>query len=171
MRWANGLSILLWSLSAVFFIYSHVSSAQDSGSGEVIAIGSNGEKILLDTLLAGGQIGLVVGESTLPAADLQSSQSLESLQSAKFSDTLHNAISTPSPSSSKKQSTSKTKCLNINSATEAQLISIKGVGPVLAASIIRHRQEKGIFRKKEDLLGVKGIGSAKMEQIGGQVCF
>ena len=162
MRWANGFSILLWALSAVFFIYSHILSAQKS-SDEIIAIGVDGEKILLDTLLAGGQIGLVVSESVLSIED---SQSLQSPQSLQVNDTLSNVPNVlnvlPPP---------KLSCININNATEAQLISIKGVGPVLAASIVRYREEKGKFRKKEDLLGVKGIGNAKMEQIAGQVCF
>jgi len=157
LKWVNGLSILLWALSAVFFIYSHIFSAQKSGSGEVIAIGVNGERILLDTLLAGGQIGLVISESNLSAENFQSPES------PQVNDTSFTVPDVPPPP--------KTPCININNAAEAQLISIRGVGPVLAASIIRHREEKGKFRKKEDLLAVRGIGNAKMEQIGQQVCF
>jgi len=153
VRWANGLSILLWVLSAVFFIYSHILSAAQE-SGEVIAIGANGERILLDTLLAGGQVGLVTSQSVL---------SSESPQSPQVNDTLPGVLNVPP--------NPQTPCININTATEAQLISIKGVGPVLAASIIRYREEKGKFHKKEDLLGVRGIGNAKMEQIAQQVCF
>jgi len=160
MKWANKLSILLWMLSAVFFIYSHILSAQEEG--EVIAIGANGERVLLDTLLAGGQIGLVISEKVLSVEESQSRQS------PQVKDT---SINVPNTSPTPASPAPNPPCLNINNAAEAQLISIKGVGPVLAANIIRHREEKGKFRKKEDLQGVKGIGAAKMEQIAQQVCF
>jgi competence protein ComEA len=143
VRWINGLSVFLWALSAVFFIFSHIFSAQETG--EVTAIGSNGERILLDTLLDGQQIGLVTGGSVLHN---------------QASDTVSHVLPAP-----------QTPCIAINSAAEAQLILINGVGPALAANIIRRREENGKFRKKEDLLKVKGIGAAKMERIAQQVCF
>ena len=168
MKWANGLSILLWALSAVFFVYSHILSASKE-TGEVIAISVDGERILLDTLLAGGQVGLITGERVL---------SVEDSQSPQVNDTLPDIVSVsssqpspPPPSAPSSPSSSKPSCININSAAEAQLITIKGIGPVLAANIIRYREEKGKFSKKEDLLKVKGIGAAKMGQIAQQVCF
>ena len=46
---------------------------------------------------------------------------------------------------------------NINSADQAQLSLLPGVGPVRAKAIIAHRQ-KTPFRTAEELVKVKGIG-------------
>ena len=42
------------------------------------------------------------------------------------------------------------------------LMSIKGIGPDLAESIILTRNRIGNFTKPEDLLKVKGIGRSRM---------
>ena len=51
--------------------------------------------------------------------------------------------------------------LDLNTATEKELQSIKGIGPVLAARIIAGRPYKSV----DDLLKVKGIGQNKLEKI------
>ena len=51
--------------------------------------------------------------------------------------------------------------LDLNTATEKELQSIKGIGPVLAARIIAGRPYKTV----DDLLKVKGIGQKKLEKI------
>ena len=51
--------------------------------------------------------------------------------------------------------------LNLNTATSEQLLSIKGVGPVLAGRIIAARP----FKSADDLRNVKGIGEKKFAQI------
>ncbi len=48
--------------------------------------------------------------------------------------------------------------VNLNTATVAQLETLPGVGPALAARIIEHRQKSGGFKKIEELMNVKGIG-------------
>ncbi len=52
--------------------------------------------------------------------------------------------------------------VDINSATVAGLEELPGVGPVLAARIVAYRDEHGPFTEVEDLLGVAGIGEAKL---------
>ena len=52
--------------------------------------------------------------------------------------------------------------LDINRATAAELETLPGVGPVLAARILSYRDQYGPFRQIEDLLGVSGIGEAKL---------
>jgi len=47
--------------------------------------------------------------------------------------------------------------ININTATEAELCNIPGIGAARAAAIIAYRQEKGGFSKIEDIMGVSGI--------------
>ena len=48
--------------------------------------------------------------------------------------------------------------ININTASEAELTQLKGVGPKTAASIIEYREEVSPFKTLEDLMNVKGIG-------------
>jgi len=54
--------------------------------------------------------------------------------------------------------------LNINTATAEQFDTLPGVGPSTAAAIVAHREANGPFRTVEDLLDVRGIGPAKLEQ-------
>lgn len=58
--------------------------------------------------------------------------------------------------------------VNLNTADEAQLIALPGIGPSLARRIILYRQQKP-FRRVEDLQQVSGIGSAKFRNLAGRV--
>jgi len=55
--------------------------------------------------------------------------------------------------------------LDLNTATQAQLEALPGIGPALAARIIQYRQQHGPFRTPEDLLNVSGIGEKKLAEI------
>ena len=48
--------------------------------------------------------------------------------------------------------------INLNTATEAQLESLPGIGAKAAQRILEFRQKNGSFKKIEDLMNVKGIG-------------
>lgn|SRR5690348_3001096 len=48
--------------------------------------------------------------------------------------------------------------VNLNTATEAQLETLPGIGPKVAQRIIEFRQKNGSFKKAEDLMNVRGIG-------------
>ena len=48
--------------------------------------------------------------------------------------------------------------LNLNTATQAQLEALPGIGASLAQRIIEYRQKSGGFKKIEELMNVKGIG-------------
>ena len=48
--------------------------------------------------------------------------------------------------------------INLNTATQAQLESLPGIGPGAAQRILEYRQKNGNFKKIEDLMNVKGIG-------------
>lgn len=54
--------------------------------------------------------------------------------------------------------------LDPNRATEDELDRLPGVGPATARAIVRAR-ERGGFLEPEDLLGVRGVGSATLERI------
>lgn len=52
--------------------------------------------------------------------------------------------------------------IDINRASETELEELPGIGPALAAAIVRHREENGPFVAVESLLDVSGIGEAKL---------
>ena len=51
--------------------------------------------------------------------------------------------------------------MDINEAGKELLMTIKGIGPKLADSILQSRLEYGPFTKVEDLLKIKGVGSKR----------
>jgi competence protein ComEA len=55
--------------------------------------------------------------------------------------------------------------INVNTATAAELETLPGIGPALAARIVEHRSQHGPFANIEALLEVSGIGPAKLETI------
>lgn len=59
--------------------------------------------------------------------------------------------------------------LDLNTATEAELDALPGVGPVLAGRIIAWREEHGRFTAVEELLEVSGIGTATFADLAGLV--
>lgn len=62
-------------------------------------------------------------------------------------------------------------CLDINTATAAELEELPGIGPVLAQRIISWREENGPFTQQEDVLSVAGIGDATYETIKPYISF
>lgn len=59
--------------------------------------------------------------------------------------------------------------VDINRADAATLESLPGVGPSTATAIVDHREANGPFRTVDDLLGVRGIGEAKLAALRDQV--
>ncbi len=55
--------------------------------------------------------------------------------------------------------------VDLNNATAVELDALPGVGPATAAAIVAHRTLHGPFRNVDALGDVKGIGSAKLEQL------
>ena len=54
--------------------------------------------------------------------------------------------------------------ININTATEAELIKLKGIGRNVARRIIEYREAHGEFKKPEDIRKVSGVGKGLWEQ-------
>lgn len=55
--------------------------------------------------------------------------------------------------------------VNVNSATNAELETLPGIGEVIAQAIVDHRTENGPFTSVEQLVDVSGIGDATLENI------
>ena len=61
-------------------------------------------------------------------------------------------------------------CLNINTATAAELDELPGIGPARAADIITTRRQLGGFSSVQDLTMVSGIGPATLDRITTEAC-
>ena len=59
--------------------------------------------------------------------------------------------------------------VNVNTADQAELELLPGIGPALAKRIIEYRATKGAFARVEDLDNVKGIGPKILERLRKQV--
>ena len=55
--------------------------------------------------------------------------------------------------------------LDINHSTVGELEALPGIGRVLARRIIERRTSIGMFHSPEDLMGVKGLGPKRIDQL------
>ncbi|NOZ85364.1 MAG: helix-hairpin-helix domain-containing protein [Deltaproteobacteria bacterium] len=60
--------------------------------------------------------------------------------------------------------------VNINTATEAQIDMLPGIGKAKARALVQQRS-KGLYHSTQDLLKVKGIGKKLLEKIGPYLVF
>lgn len=81
---------------------------------------------------------------------------------AEAADTAKQAVSAAGTA---KKAAGQTGKININTADNAQLESLPGIGPTTAAHITEYRQAHGGFKSVEELKQVKGIGNVKFNAI------
>jgi competence protein ComEA len=55
--------------------------------------------------------------------------------------------------------------VNLNTATQAQLEELPGIGPTYAQAILAERQRRGSFRSVNDLRSVRGIGDKRFAEL------
>lgn len=58
----------------------------------------------------------------------------------------------PAATTPAKPAAAATALINLNTATQAQLESLPGLGPKVAERILEYRQKNGVFKKVEDIL-------------------
>lgn len=68
-----------------------------------------------------------------------------------------------------KSSSRSEEKININTADQAELDKLPGVGPATAAAIIEYRQKEGQFQSIEDLKKVSGIGESKFKKFADRI--
>jgi competence protein ComEA len=59
--------------------------------------------------------------------------------------------------------------VNINTATQAELESLNGIGPVKAKAIIDYRKKNGDFKSVDDLEKVDGVGAVTLQNVRKEV--
>lgn len=59
--------------------------------------------------------------------------------------------------------------VNLNRATEAELMTLSGIGESKAKEIIRYRESRGGFQKPEDLMNIPGIKEGVFHKIRDQI--
>jgi competence protein ComEA len=116
-----------------------VNLAAPVSDGERVWLPSQGEEHAPD-VVAGGGGGTGAGAGTSTSAGSGSSSG---------------TTGSPSPGSP----------IDLNAATAEELDVLPGVGPATATAIVAYREEHGRFGSVEELLEVRGIGDAKLEQL------
>ncbi len=57
--------------------------------------------------------------------------------------------------------------VDVNTASAALLSHVSGIGPATAQNIVKHREEKGLFQQREDLLKIAKVSAKVYEQAAG----
>ena len=87
-------------------------------------------------------------------------------QPAVLGSSVGSGSATPTPSKTAGPARpGRAEVINLNTATEQQLDSLPGVGPVTAAAIVAWRQANGKFTSVDQLAEVDGIGPARLEKL------
>ena len=71
---------------------------------------------------------------------------------------------------SEESNNSSSSIVNINTANEAELEQLPGIGPSISSKIVEYRNKNGKFKNIEDIKNVTGIGDSKFEKIKGKIC-
>jgi len=53
----------------------------------------------------------------------------------------------------------------LNTASEAELLQLPGIGPALARAIVADREARGPYRTIEELQRVRGVGAATLRAL------
>jgi competence ComEA-like helix-hairpin-helix protein len=117
-------------------------------------------------LLAGGALYRWLSEPNEVVLPMELERLLDSLALASmappaaeaFADTTHRTRPKQAPSQLPREA------VNLNTATKAELMSLPGVGEVIAERILEYRRQKR-FETPEELMEVKGIGPKKFQRI------
>ena len=144
-------------------------SASASPSGElVIDVVGKVRRPGIVTLPAGSR----VHEAVAKAGGVRGKVDTSALNMARvLTDGEQIIVGAPAPSAPAggPASTATGARISLATATLEQLDTLPGIGPVTAQAILDHRAENGPFRSVDDLLDVRGIGPATLDDFRDQV--
>lgn len=83
----------------------------------------------------------------------------------QIQDNTKSYISTDSNNKDNDKTNNKNIKVNINTANQAELETLPGIGPSTALKIIEYRKENGKFNNIEDIKNVSGIGDNKFNKV------
>ena len=83
----------------------------------------------------------------------------------QIQDNTKSYISTDSNNKDNDKTNNKNIKVNINTANQAELETLPGIGPSTALKIIEYRKENGKFNNIEDIKNVSGIGDSKFNKV------
>ena len=61
------------------------------------------------------------------------------------------------------------KQVDLNRASEEELMRVPGIGEIMAGRIVAFRDEHGPFKRVEDLMKIKGIGEKSFQKLSAHV--
>jgi len=61
------------------------------------------------------------------------------------------------------------KMINLNTATAAELETLPGIGPAMAARILEYREKTGPFKRIEEIMNIQGIGERVFLRLRSQI--
>ncbi|AUA18718.1 helix-hairpin-helix domain-containing protein [Streptococcus suis] len=130
------------------------------------------EKPGLYTLEAGARVndaveaaGGLTSQADPKSVNLAQKLSDEAVVYVASKDENISVVASTTASSAMSQEEKNTSLVNLNTATEADLQTISGIGAKRAADIIAYREANGGFKSVDDLNNVSGIGDKTMESI------
>lgn len=59
--------------------------------------------------------------------------------------------------------------VDLNTATQSELESVKGLGPTKAKAILEYRQKNGPFKSVNDLDNIRGFGKASIKKLASEL--
>ena len=144
----------MWGIGSIFWIVLVIQIVLAKGETVIIKADSNKTSIhsVLETATS-ESTSVTISDSTIEKDD-KTSESISEDYTAK-----DNHLN------------KKDACINVNTAKVDELVSLQGIGPVIAQRIVEFRKENRNFKDASDLIKVKGIGEGKLKKIKDHICF